>query len=183
MVKPTLGFVLFVTKLNLRVWSVCVILKEWRKNKKTEPVLILTAKGDVDNRIIGLESGADDYLPKPFALKEVAARLKALIRRSHNNNLNPVISFKNISFHQDSKKVLSNDIEISLSPKELLLLELLLLNRNKVLTKSIIEEKLYSWDDDVASNAVEVHVHHIRKKLGKDIIKTINKIGYIITDE
>lgn len=155
------------------------ILKEWRLNKRKEPVLILTAKGDVDQRIIGLDSGADDYLAKPFALAEVAARLKALIRRT-NDRIDPVITVKNITYYPETKIVTKNNIPIILAPKELRLLELLLMNTNKVLTKETIENKLYSWGDDVQSNTVEVHIHHLRKKLGKDIVKTINKIGYIL---
>ena len=158
------------------------ILKEWRLQKRYEPVLILTARGDVDQRVIGLDSGADDYLAKPFALAEVAARLKALIRR-YNDKMEPVVKIKNITYYPETKKVEADGKEVVLSPKELQLLELLMLNRNKVLQKNIIEEKLYAWDDDVSSNAVEVHVHHLRKKLGKDIIKTINKIGYMLEEK
>lgn len=157
------------------------ILKEWRQKKRKEPVLILTAQGDVDQRVIGLDSGADDYLAKPFALAEVAARLKALIRR-RNDRLEPVISFKNISYNPETKTVENNGKPIVLAPKELMLLEVLLMNKNKVMTKETLENKLYSWDEDVQSNAVEVHVHHLRKKLGKDIVKTINKVGYILED-
>lgn len=157
------------------------ILKEWRQKKRKEPVLILTAQGDVDQRVIGLDSGADDYLAKPFALVEVAARLKALIRR-RNDRLEPVISFKNITYNPETKTVENNGKPVVLAPKELMLLEVLLMNKNKVMTKETLENKLYSWDEDVQSNAVEVHVHHLRKKLGKDIVKTINKVGYILED-
>ena len=155
------------------------ILKEWRIQGHKEPVLILTAKGDVDQRIIGLDSGADDYLAKPFALAEVAARIKALIRRN-TNNLSPLITLGNLTFNPHSKAVYLNQKEVVVSPKELSLLELLLNNKNKVLSKETIENKIYSWDDDVSSNAVEVHIHHLRKKLGKGIVKTINKIGYML---
>ena len=155
------------------------ILKEWRSNKKKEPVLILTARGDVDQRITGLDSGADDYLAKPFALAEVAARLKALIRRT-NDLVDPVISIRNIAYYPETKIITKDNINVILAPKELKLFELLLMNPNKVLTKETIENKLYSWENDVQSNAVEVHIHHLRKKLGKDIVKTINKLGYIL---
>lgn len=157
------------------------ILKAWRNAGLDTPVLILTARGDVDERIKGLNSGADDYLGKPFALKEVQARLNALIRR-RNGITKPFIHFKNITFAPDTKTVTLDGEKVTLAPREVALLELLLLNKNKVLSKETIENKLYSWDDDVASNAVEVHVHHLRKKLGKDIVKTINKIGYTLED-
>lgn len=158
------------------------ILKEWRGQGRKELVLILTAQGDVDQRVIGLESGADDYLTKPFALAEVSARLKALIRR-RNDILSPTITHGQLVFNPQTRAVMLNGRIVSLAPKELLLLELLLANKNKVLSKETIENKIYSWDDDVSSNAVEVHVHHLRRKLGKNIIKTINKIGYILGGE
>lgn len=157
------------------------ILKEWRSQGRKEPVLILTAQGDVNQKVIGLDSGADDYLAKPFALAEVAARIKALIRR-RNDTLNPLITHGNIIFNPQTKIVIQNGKNLNLAPKELLLLELLLNNKNKVLSKETIENKLYSWNEDVSSNAVEVHIHHLRKKLGKSIIKTINKIGYILEE-
>lgn len=157
------------------------ILKEWRCQGRKEPVLILTAQDDVNQKVIGLDSGADDYLAKPFALAEVAARIKALIRR-RNDALNPLITHGNIIFNPQTKIVVQNGKNINLAPKELLLLELLLNNKNKVLSKETIENKLYSWNEDVSSNAVEVHIHHLRKKLGKSIIKTINKIGYILEE-
>ncbi len=157
------------------------ILKDWRAQGYTAPVLILTARGDVDERIAGLNNGADDYLGKPFSLKEVQARLNALIRRSSGVSA-PEIKYREITFNPQTRKTFFNEREITLSPKETALLELLLFNRNKVLSKEAIENKIYSWNDDVSSNAVEVHIHHLRKKLGKDIVKTINKIGYIMED-
>jgi len=157
------------------------ILKDWRNRGQNVPVLILTARGDVDERILGLNSGADDYLSKPFSLKEVQARLNALLRRS-SCVIKPEITHKNITFNPQTRQTYVNNHEVILSPKETLLLELLLLNKNKVLSKETIENKIYSWDDDVSSNAVEVHIHHLRKKLGKDIVRTITKIGYIMED-
>lgn len=157
------------------------ILKDWRKKGKKEPVLILTARGDVDQRIAGLDSGADDYLGKPFALKEVYARLNALIRRS-NGQTAPEISCRNIRFNPQNKKVFQDGKEVLLSPKELIVLELLMMNKNKILSKQVIEDKIYSWDEEVQSNAVEVHIHNLRKKLGKDFVRTVNKIGYIMEE-
>lgn len=157
------------------------ILKDWRNRGRSEPVLILTARGDVDERVAGLNSGADDYLGKPFSLKEVQARLNALIRRKNGVSA-PEVVCRNVTFNPQSRKTFLNGREVALSPKETALLEALLFNRNKVLSKEILENKLYSWDDEVSSNAVEVHVHHLRKKLGKDIVKTVNKLGYITED-
>lgn len=155
------------------------ILQNWRRQGRIEPVLVLTARGEVEERILGLNSGADDYLPKPFALGEVVARLNALIRRRSGDAKN-IITYRNISFNLHNKQTLLDNKEVVLAPRESALLELLLHNKNKVLSKQQIEEKLYSWDDEVSSNAVEVHIHHLRKKLGKDIVKTINKIGYML---
>lgn len=157
------------------------ILKYWRSSGKKEPVLILTAKGDIDQRVIGLNSGADDYLGKPFALAEVQARLNALIRRQ-SGHTDSTITYKDVSFNPNTRKTFLAGKEIILSPKEIVLLELLLLNKNKVLSKETLENKIYSWDEEVQSNAVEVHIHHLRKKLGRDIVKTINKIGYILEE-
>ncbi len=158
------------------------ILKYWRDNGKKEPVLILTAQGDVDSRILGLNKGADDYLGKPFSLKEVIARINALLRRNSGYSVSE-IKFGDIIFNTDSKQVYKNGCLVEMPPREIALFELLLLNKNRVMSKSLIEEKLYSWDDDVSSNTIEVHIHHLRKKLGKDIIRTINKIGYILEDK
>ena len=114
-------------------------------------------------------------------LKEVQARLNALIRRS-SGRPSPLLTDGNVAFDPETRKVTSAGREVVLSPKETALLELLLLNKNKVLSKEAIESKIYSWDDEVSSNAVEVHIHHLRKKLGKDIVRTVNKIGYILEE-
>lgn len=158
------------------------ILRYWREHKFTEPVLILSARDDVEEKIKGLNLGADDYLGKPFSLSEVVARLNALIRRQSGEK-SEVVKYRNICFNPHTKQTLLNEKEISLSPKETELLELLLHNRNRVMSKDILEQKLYSWDEDVSSNAIEVHVHHLRKKLGKDFIKTVNKLGYILEEK
>lgn len=158
------------------------ILQNWRNKAYKTPVLILTARGDVEQRITGLNLGADDYLGKPFSLKEVQARLNALIRRN-SGQATPLITYKNVTFNPQTRKATLDGKEVVFSPKELIVLELLLLNKNKVLSKEAIENKIYSWGDEVQSNAVEVHIHHLRKKLGKDFIKTINKIGYILEEQ
>lgn len=158
------------------------VLKEWRAKGRLEPVLILTALGDVEQRVAGLDSGADDYLAKPFALAEVAARLKALIRRSCGR-LERVLIHGPVAFDPSSRTATLHEREVALSPKESMLLELFLLNKNKVLSKSLIEEKLYAWEEEVQSNAVEVHVHHLRRKLGADLVRTVHSMGYIMDDK
>jgi two-component system response regulator QseB len=157
------------------------ILKDWRARGLREPVLILTARGEVEQRVHGLENGADDYLAKPFALAEVAARLRALIRRGHGR-LSRVLVRGRVSFDQTSRTAALGGRGVALSPRESGLLELFLLNPNQVLTKSRIEEKIYAWGEEPQSNAVEVHIHHLRRKLGQDFIRTVHRIGYIMDD-
>ncbi|MBQ4133125.1 MAG: response regulator [Desulfovibrionaceae bacterium] len=153
------------------------ILKQWRKAGKMVPVLILTARGSLDERVQGLNLGADDYLPKPFALEELAARLRALIRRSHGE-ASPTLVHGNVEFNPGNRRLVLNGEPVQLSPREISLVELFLLHKNSVLTRAMIEEKLYAWDNEVSSNAVEVHIHHIRRKLGSGFIKTVHGLGY-----
>ena len=133
------------------------ILKKWRKENQDTPVLILTARDTLDERISGFQAGADDYLCKPFALMEVVVRL--------------VID-------QNAHTVMLNNQPISLTAKEFKLLELFANNQTRVLSRTMIEEKLYSWDSELSSNALEVYIHNLRKKLGKSWIKTVHGIGY-----
>ncbi|MEH0834537.1 response regulator [Pectobacterium cacticida] len=157
------------------------ILRQWRQAGHDEPVLILTARDALEQRVEGLQQGADDYLCKPFALMEVAARLQALIRRRHGQ-LQPTLTHGAVSLEPGSRSVTLNNEPLILKSRELALLELFLLNPNRVLTRAQLEEKLYGWDDDVSSNAVEVHIHHLRKKLGSGFIRTVHGIGYILGD-
>lgn len=157
------------------------ILQSWRKQGKAIPVLILTARTSIAQRVEGLNLGADDYLPKPFALEELIARLRSLLRRSHNQP-NPVLRHGKVRFNPTTRTVLLNEEEVSLSPKEINLVELFMLNKLKLLSKNTIEEKTYSWEEEVSSNAVEVHIHHIRRKLGARFIKTVHGSGYILGD-
>ncbi len=155
------------------------ILRQWRAAGADIPVLILTARDALDQRVQGLQLGADDYLCKPFALTEVAARLQALIRRRHGQ-LQPELRHGNVVMQPASHSVLLNGEPLELKSRELALLELFLRHPAQVLTRSQLEEKLYSWDDDVSSNAVEVHIHHLRKKLGSQFIRTVHGIGYTL---
>ncbi len=171
-----------VLDLGLPDMDGLTLLQKWRTAGRTEPVLILTARGDVDERVAGLNSGADDYLAKPFSLKEVQARLHAIIRRQ-NGQAAPDIVYQNIRYNPHTRQVFLDGVPVVLSPKELVILEVFLINKNKVLSKETLENKIYEWGSEVQSNAIEVHVHHLRRKLGKNIIKTVNKIGYILADE
>ena len=155
------------------------ILQRWRKDNQDVPVLILTARDTLDERIIGLQRGADDYLCKPFALAEVVARLQALIRRRYGHT-NPIIEHSLVKFDPNQRKVTLKNEEVSLTSREYNLLELFMHNKDRVLSRSFIEEKLYTWDDEVSSNALEVHIYNLRQKLGKQFIKTVHGIGYAL---
>ena len=154
------------------------ILRAWRESGKSEPVLILTARDALNQRVEGLRLGADDYLCKPFALIEVA---EALVRRSHGQARSELRHGK-VTLDPASLVATLEGETLVLKPKEFALLELLMRNAGRVLPRKAIEEKLYNWDDDVSSNAVEVHVHHLRRKLGSDFIRTVHGIGYTLGD-
>ena len=155
------------------------ILQQWRKDNQDVPVLILTARDTLDERITGLQRGADDYLGKPFALAEVVARLQALIRRRYGQS-NPIFEHSLVKFDPHQRKVFLQDQEVNLTTREYNLLSLFMHNKDRVLTRSMIEEKLYTWDDEVSSNALEVHIHNLRQKLGKQFIRTVHGVGYAL---
>jgi len=157
------------------------VLREWREKGQTCPVLILTARDALAQRVEGLRLGADDYLCKPFALVEVAARLEALIRRTHGQ-ASSELRHGQVTLDPQRLVVTHQGETLALKPKEFALLELLMRNAGRVLPRKLIEEKLYNWDDDVSSNAVEVHIHHLRRKLGIDFIRTVHGIGYTLGD-
>ena len=158
------------------------LLREWRAAGQDTPVLILTARDALDQRVAGLQAGADDYLCKPFALVEVAARLQALIRRRHGH-LTPHLTHGALAFDPAARRVTLAGEPVTLTPKELAVLELLLSHKGRVLPRSLIQDKLYSWDEEVSSNAVEVHIHHLRRKLGNALIRTVHGVGYTLGEE
>lgn len=155
------------------------VLHMWRQTNHDVPVLILTARDTLDERINGLQRGADDYLCKPFALAEVVVRLQALIRRRYGQ-ITPIIEHSLVKFDPYQRKVFLRGQEVTLTSREYNLLELFMNNRDRVLTRATIEEKLYTWDDEVSSNALEVHIYHLRQKLGKQFIRTVHGVGYAL---
>lgn len=155
------------------------ILKSWRQQAISTPVLILTARDAIDQRVIGLQMGADDYVCKPFALTELAARLQALIRRNHQQ-VTPELTHLDVTFNPENQQVIKAGQLVVLTSKETRLLALFLLNANKILSRELIQEKLYSWSDDVTSNTVDVYIHNLRKKLGNHFIKTVYGAGYAL---
>lgn len=157
------------------------ILKFWREKKIKTPVIILTARDALEQRVEGLNKGADDYLCKPFSLTELQARINALIRRSCSE-VAEYFEIGNIKLYPAQQKVLKDNKEIKLSSKEIKILELFMLNKNIVLSRETIAEKLYDFDKELNSNALDVFIHAIRKKLGNNYIKTIYGAGYKLED-
>lgn len=155
------------------------LLKNLRSAGNELPVLMLTARDSIYDKIRGLDTGADDYMIKPFDLEELAARLRAILRRAQGR-ASPCLEYGSLCL-DPAAKILTLDAEaITLSQKELLILQTLLENIGKIMSRNRLEESLYGWDDMIESNAVEVHIHHLRKKLGKNLIRTIRGIGYMI---
>ncbi|WP_239326445.1 response regulator [Snodgrassella gandavensis] len=153
------------------------VLSHWRNQGISTPVLILTARDALPDRLAGLNAGADDYLGKPFALDEVIARLHALMRRSQGIS-RAEISFGQLSINLNSCSASLYGQPLNLTQREWLLLQLLVTHPHRVFSRAQIEDKLYNWEQEVESNAVEVHVHHLRKKIGATIIRTRRGLGY-----
>lgn len=141
------------------------------------PVLILTARDAVRDRVAGLDAGADDYLVKPFDLDELAARIRALLRR-RGGRADPLIRVGDLTINPATKAVRLADEPVALSPREFALLEALADRPGVVLSRAQLEERIYGWDDAVESNAVEVHIHALRRKLGADFIVNVRGVGY-----
>ncbi len=169
-----------VLDLMLPIKSGWEVLTALRKLKAT-PVLILTARDAVNDRVRGLNGGADDYLIKPFSIVELIARLRALIRRSAGQTSSN-IELGPVTVHLADRTVTKQGEFVSLTAREYALVELLALHRGKLITRSMIYDHIFGEDDDSLSNLVEVHVSHIRKKLGSEFIETRRGQGYIIHD-
>lgn len=141
------------------------------------PVLIITARDAVSDRVQGLDAGADDYLVKPFDLDELAARIRALLRRKSGRTA-PAVEHLGVVLNPATHSVLRDGREIALSPKEFALLQLLMERPGTILSRARIEERLYGWGEEVESNAVEVHIHGLRRKLGADYVLNVRGVGY-----
>lgn len=152
-------------------------LSEVRKKASDVPILILTAFDDMDIKVKGLDAGADDYLIKPFELKELKARLRAVYRRKKGDS-QPLLAIGSIVLDPASRKVMKDDRPVNLSTKEFVILQILMEKPNKVFSKQEIEDSLYGWDMEIESNTIEVHIYKLRKKLGKKMIETIKYVGY-----
>lgn len=158
------------------------VLKKIRVSDKTLPVLLLTARDSVDDKVAGLDSGADDYLAKPFEMTELLARLRVLERRLSTVKTSE-ITIGQVCLDTVDQRVTFQGEELDLARKEYMLLKSLMENAGRVMTRPTLENRLYSWGEEVSSNAVEVHIHHLRKKFGSDFIKTIRGVGYKLDPE
>lgn len=155
------------------------VLRQMRKSDNGTPVLILTARDMVEDRIAGLDAGADDYLVKPFDMGELQARLRAMLRRSGGQST-PLIQAAGISLDPAAHKVMCEGKDVELSGREFTLLHALMLNAGRALSKGQLEQHLYAWGEEIGSNTIEVFIHHLRRKLGTKRIHTMRGIGYVV---
>lgn len=155
------------------------VLRKLRSSNNDLPVLVLTARDTVEDRITGLDHGADDYLIKPFDLMEVAARLRSITRRRAGRAA-AVVEHGGLIVDPAARTVVQDGESITLGSSEFAVLEALLNNCGRVLSREQLEESLYGWEEGVESNAMEVYIHHLRKKLGKELIQTVRGVGYTI---
>ena len=175
-------FDVIVLDLGLPKMSGLAVLERLRKRDDSTPVLILTARDTVPDRIKGLDMGADDYLTKPFDLDELCARLRALQRRSGSGSGNPLLTFGQIALDPASHTVTLDGTHVNLGRREFTLLHKLLEKSGKVITRERLTQTLYGWEDDVDSNTLEVHIHSLRKKFGAKTIRTVRGVGYMLVN-
>jgi len=168
-----------VLDLGLPLRDGLEVLTAVRRAGVTLPVLVLTARDAVPDRIRGLDVGADDYVVKPVDLDELAARLRALVRRAHGQP-QETLSAQGVTLDPAARSVTQAGAPVALSAREFDLLHALMLNAGRVLSREQLEQHLYSWGQEVESNAVEVHVHHLRRKLGAGLVQTVRGVGYLL---
>jgi two-component system OmpR family response regulator/two-component system response regulator QseB len=159
-----------------------LVLSAIRAAHITTPVLVLTARDTVPDRILGLDLGADDYVVKPVDLHELAARLRALVRRAHGQS-QECLTAQDVVLDPASRTVRKADVAITLSNREFDLLQAFMLGAGRVLSREQLEQQLYSWGQEVESNAIEVHIHNLRRKLGNTLIHTVRGVGYTLLRE
>lgn len=155
-------------------------LRRWRAAQRRLPVLILTARDAVDQRVAGLDTGADDYLVKPITIDELAARLRALLRRA-SGRAEPVWTHGALAYDPASREVRWRGRPVELTARELAVLEVLLKEPGRVFSRAALQERLYDWDaDGLESNALEVHIHHLRRKIDPAVVRTMRGVGYAL---
>jgi DNA-binding response OmpR family regulator len=172
-------FDLLVLDLGLPRLSGMEVLARLRGRTQALPVLILTARDATGDKIAGLDGGADDYVVKPIDLDELAARVRALARRTAGR-ADPLLRHGDLMLDPAARQVTLSGTAVELPVREFSLLQTLLENRGRVMTRAQLEASLYGWRDEPDSNALEVHIHHLRKKLGADLIKTLRGVGYMV---
>lgn len=153
------------------------LLHQFRSGGRTTPVLILTAFDTVQDRVVGLDAGADDYLVKPFDLQELGARLRALHRRNQNRADN-VLRLGKLAFDPASLQASVDGVAVDLPRREAVLLQLLMENHGLIVSTEKIHDRLYGWNEPIESNAPAVHIHNLRRKLGRELIETVRGVGY-----
>jgi DNA-binding response OmpR family regulator len=171
-----------VLDLGLPLKDGMQVLAEARRAGITMPVLVLTARDALPDRIRGLDVGADDYVIKPVDLHELAARLRALVRRSHGQP-QETLTAQDVTLDPAARSVAQGGASVPLSGREFDLLHALMLGAGRVLSREQLEQHLYSWGQEVESNAIEVHIHHLRRKLGSSLIQTVRGVGYLLLRE
>jgi len=172
-------FDLVVLDLGLPRLSGMEVLKRARDRGRTVPVLILTARDATGDKVAGLDAGADDYLVKPVDIDELTARIRALTRRSAGRAA-PLLTHGDLALDPAAHSVTLAGQPVELASREFALLQMLLESAGRVLTRSQLEQSLYGWGDEPDSNALEVHIHHLRRKLGSELIRTLRGVGYTI---
>ena len=158
------------------------VLKRWRANGRHVPVLILTARGSWAERVDGIDAGADDYLPKPFRMEELLSRLRAIVRRS-SGQASSVMSVGDVTLDERQMKVSVRGVPVALSPLEYRVVAYLLMRRGRLVSQAELDENVYGHGEDHGSNALEVLIGRVRRKLGVDLIETRRGFGYIVPDE
>ena len=172
------SFELIILDLGLPKLSGMRLLQAIRYDHNTTPVILLTARDSVPDRIAGLDNGADDYITKPFDLNELNARIRALVRRSQGR-ADTILQYGNVTIDPAAHTVMIDHELVSVPRREFALLQKLLENNGQVLSRDQLMQSIYSWDEDVDSNALEVHIHNLRRKLNANYIRTIRGVGYM----
>ena len=168
---------LIILDLGLPDQDGAILLRHWRKRGIKSPVMILTARDALKDRVNVLDSGADDYLTKPFALVELQARARALIRR-HEGHSDNLLQDNGLTLNLQTQQVVLDNQVVDITPKEFSILIRLMMRLGQTVHRETLQQDIYSWQDDLGSNTLEVHIHNLRRKLGKERIKTIRGIGY-----